>query len=263
VLELYHDPISASSQKVRLVLAELGLEWTDHRISLLAGGQHAPEFRAVNPRGEVPVLVHDGWTLTESSAISEYLVETFAPQSLVPDSARGRAEMRYWVYRVSDQLYEACGVLSYAIAVRPIQLSQPREDVLATIAKMPDAAKRQRRREVFEEGLDSQHFSEALRRHREMLREIERQLARGPWLAGGAYSLAETTAIPYLVRMDHLSMGPLIEELAHVSRWYAAARARPSFDTAITALAPPGILELSKKAGDAAWPRVQKILAES
>jgi glutathione S-transferase len=66
MLELYHDPVSASSQKVRLVLAELDLDWADHRISLLAGEQHAPQYRAINPRGEVPALVHDGWILAES-----------------------------------------------------------------------------------------------------------------------------------------------------------------------------------------------------
>ena len=58
MLELYHDPISASSQKVRLVLAELELDWSDKRVNLLAGEQHSSEYRAINARGEVPTLVH-------------------------------------------------------------------------------------------------------------------------------------------------------------------------------------------------------------
>ncbi len=54
MLELYHDPISASSQKVRLDLADLELDWSDKRVNLLAGEQHTSEYRAINARGECP-----------------------------------------------------------------------------------------------------------------------------------------------------------------------------------------------------------------
>jgi glutathione S-transferase len=262
MLELYHDPVSASSQKVRLVLAELGLDWKDHRISLLAGEQHSPQYRAVNPRGEVPALVHEGWILTESSVIGEYLVEAFAPGSLVPSDAKGRARVRHWMFRISDALYEACGVLSYAIAVRPIQLAQDRESVLASIAQMPDAVKRDRRRTIFEEGMESPHFPAALQRHIDMLRELDSQLAQHAWIVGPELSLADTTALPYVLRLENLSLWPLVEAFPHVVRWYAALCERPSFATAITDMVPAAIVELTRNAGSAAWPRARDILEE-
>jgi glutathione S-transferase len=262
MLELYHDPVSASSQKVRLVLAELDLDWADHRISLLAGEQHAPQYRAINPRGEVPALVHDGWILAESAAIDEYLVDVFGAGSLAPTDPKGRARMHHWMVRVSDAFYEACGVLSYAIAVRPIQLRQDRDSVLATIARMPDPGKRARRRAILEEGMESAHFAAALRSHVDMLRELDAELARHAWIAGPDLSLADTTALPYVLRLENLGLWPLVEPFPHVERWYGALCERPSFATAITDMIPAAIVEMTRKAGAASWPRARDILAE-
>jgi glutathione S-transferase len=65
MLELCHNNISVCAQKVRIVLAEKDVPWTNHHLSL-AGGEHlTPEFKALNPRGVVPVLVHDGNTIVE------------------------------------------------------------------------------------------------------------------------------------------------------------------------------------------------------
>jgi len=261
MLELYHDPISASSQKVRLVLAELQLDWTDRTVSLLAGEQHSEDYRAVNPRGEVPALVHDGWTLTESAIIAEYLVEAFAPGALVPAQAQQRARMRYWMHRVSNELHEGCGVLSYAIAVRPIQLTQDRDSILATIEQMPDPRKREIRRAVFEQGMDCDAVADALRRHVGILRELDAQLSGDPRIVGTELSLADLIAIPYVVRLENLSMWPFVEKFPNVVRWHAALTERPSFTTAVTDMAPDFIVEASRSAGDAAWPRVRELLA--
>ena len=170
--------------------------------------------------------------------------------------------MRYWMYRVSDQLHEACGVLSYAIVVRPIQLTQDRESVLASIDRMPDPVKLERRRAIFEQGMDSLHFPVALRRHVEMLREIDAQLEHEPWIAGPDLTLADTTALPYVVRLEYLSMWPLVAQFPHVERWYSALKERPSFATAITDIVPEFIVEASRSAGAAAWPGIRDVLAQ-
>lgn len=262
MLELYHDPISASSQKVRLVLAELELDWSDKRVNLLAGEQHTSEYRAINARGEVPTLVHGTWTLTESSVINEYLAEAFPKPGLVPDDAKSRASMRYWVYRISDQLHEACGVLSYAVAVRPMQLLRPREEVLSTIDKMPDPVKRSRRRTAFEVGIQSAEFADGLRRHVAMLREADDCLSRHPWLIGSEFTIADATLLPYVIRLDHLGMSALVERSLNVTRWYEACSERPSFGSAIVQMMPDPILQATRKAGEAAWPEVTAILSQ-
>jgi len=69
MLELYHNNISVCAQKVRVVLAEKSLPWTNHHVSLARGEQLTRQFKTMNPRGVVPVLVHDGNTIVESSVI--------------------------------------------------------------------------------------------------------------------------------------------------------------------------------------------------
>ena len=73
MLELYHAEPVANSMKVLLCLKEKGIEFTSHYVDLLRFEQHQPEFVAINPNGQVPVLVHDGATITESTVINEYL----------------------------------------------------------------------------------------------------------------------------------------------------------------------------------------------
>jgi hypothetical protein len=73
MLELYHAHRSTCSQKVRICLAELGLEFRSRPINLIAGEQLTPAYLAVNPNGVVPALMHDGAAILESSVICEYL----------------------------------------------------------------------------------------------------------------------------------------------------------------------------------------------
>ena len=65
MLELYHNNISVCAQKVRIVLAEKNLPWTNHHLSLAKGDQLTAEFKKMNPRGVVPVLLHEGNIVVE------------------------------------------------------------------------------------------------------------------------------------------------------------------------------------------------------
>ena len=96
-LELYHHGSSACAAKVRFVLAEKELEWTSHYVDILRGEQFAPEFLALNPKAVVPVLVHEGAVIRESTVICEYAEEAFpeTPRLMPPDPVL-RAEVRIW-----------------------------------------------------------------------------------------------------------------------------------------------------------------------
>jgi glutathione S-transferase len=94
MLELYHNNVSVCAQKVRIVLAEKDVPWTNHHLSLAKGEHLTSEFRAMNPRGVVPVLVHDGNTIVESSVICAYLDEVFPNPPLSPKTPLERATMR-------------------------------------------------------------------------------------------------------------------------------------------------------------------------
>src|SRR5262245_37532146 len=87
---LYHSPYSTCSQKVRLVLAEKGIDFTSREISFARDEQRSPEYLKINPNGVVPTLVHDGEPMTDSSCIMEYLDEVAPDPPLSPPSALGR-----------------------------------------------------------------------------------------------------------------------------------------------------------------------------
>ena len=84
MLELYHHGSSVCAAKVRLALAEKGLEWTGHYLDILKGDQFAPEYLKLNPKAVVPTLEHGGRVITESTVICEYLDEVFPEPPPVP-----------------------------------------------------------------------------------------------------------------------------------------------------------------------------------
>ncbi len=88
MIELYHSNWSICAQKVRLVLAEKGIEAVEHHLDLRASDQQSPEYLKINPKGYVPTLVHDGRSVIESAVICEYLVEVLSRHGS-PGSRRG------------------------------------------------------------------------------------------------------------------------------------------------------------------------------
>jgi glutathione S-transferase len=69
--------MSPCAQKVRLVLAEKGLEWTGQHIDLPQKENLQPWYLELNPLGVVPTLVHEDKPVIESSIICEYLEDKF------------------------------------------------------------------------------------------------------------------------------------------------------------------------------------------
>ncbi len=72
---LYDDVFSPYARKVRLALYEKGLPF--ERVRALHGDCNRTDFLDVNPRGEVPALVDDGFVVFDSTVICEYLDERY------------------------------------------------------------------------------------------------------------------------------------------------------------------------------------------
>jgi glutathione S-transferase len=260
-LELYHNGLSSCSQKVRLVLAEKGLDFVSHEINLVAGEQHTPEYARLNPHHVVPTLVHEGRALIESSLIDEYLEDAFPEPALRPADPAGRHAMRLWVKRIDEQVHPAAGVLTYAIGARTAFLSQPPAQREASIAAIPDPERRAARRSVVEHGVKAPEFAGALARFLDLLDAMEASLAPGAWLSGAGFGLADAAALPYVQRLEHLAMTPLLAATArpHVADWLARVKARPSYERAITDWAPAPIVALFRRQGEAVWADVEPL----
>jgi glutathione S-transferase len=80
---LYYSPGSAS-MAVHLALLELGVAHRLEKLDLAGGAQHAPEYRRLNPRGQVPTLVVDGKAYFESAALLLLLAERHPEAGLAP-----------------------------------------------------------------------------------------------------------------------------------------------------------------------------------
>ncbi|MEQ8231061.1 MAG: maleylacetoacetate isomerase [Gammaproteobacteria bacterium] len=90
-----HDYLrSASAYRVRIALALKGVSCARREVDLVAGAQHDPDFRALNPQGLVPVYSDEQLHLTQSLAIIEYLDERYPEPPLLPASLEQRARAR-------------------------------------------------------------------------------------------------------------------------------------------------------------------------
>jgi len=260
-LELYHNGLSSCSQKVRLVLAEKGLDFTSHEVNLVTGEQHASDYVKLNPNHVVPTLVHEGRVLIESSLISEYLDEAFAEPAMRPADAAGRHATRLWVKRIDDKVHPAAGVITYAIGARAAVMQQPEEEREANIAAIPDPGRRAARRSVIEHGVKAPEFGDALGRFLDLLDDMESALASSSWLTGERFGLADSCSLPYVLRLEHLAIAPPLaaETRPRVADWLARVKARPAFETAVAAWAPAPILAMFRAQGEAVWADVEPL----
>jgi len=250
-MRLYHNPISSCSQKVRMVLHEKGLAFDDTVLDLQKGEQFEPGYQALNPNAVVPTLEDQGSVMIESTLINEYLDDAYPDMPLKPASAVERHRMRLFCKTIDDALHPACGVITYAIGVRPGLLQRPRADIDALLAKIPNVARREARRSVIDQGVAAPVFHEAMRTHQIIFDQANALLRDQQWLAGSTFSLADCALMPYVVRIDHLSQGHEIDSREHLQRWYAAIQQRPAFTQAVTNWAPPALVASFRQAGDA------------
>lgn len=93
---LYVDANFASpyAMVVFVSLIEKGLDFDIESLDLAAHANHDPKFARASITRRVPTLVHDGFVLSESSAICEYVDETFEGTRLYPTDPRDRARAR-------------------------------------------------------------------------------------------------------------------------------------------------------------------------
>jgi glutathione S-transferase len=260
-LALYHNDMSSCAQKVRLVLAEKGLEWESRHLDLRAGEHQRDWYVKLNPRAVVPTLIDGDIVVPESNVINEYLDERFPDPPLKPAEPFGRARMRLWTKQLDEGVHDAgIAVLSFALAFRHQYLTRG-EAGQRMLESIPDPVKRERRRDVIENGLDSPYFRNAVARLLTLYRDMDATLAAGPWLAGERYSIADAAFTPYVVRLDHLDVMGLLDRTPRVADWYRRIKARPSFDDAIARWENSGYLDLMKRQGRENWPRIKEIAA--
>ncbi|MGE0256204.1 MAG: glutathione S-transferase family protein [Alphaproteobacteria bacterium] len=234
MLELYHASHSTCSQKVRLCLAEKGLDWVDRPISFDRRDHLDPEYLKLNPNGVVPTLVHDGVPLIESSVLVEYLDEVFPAPPLSPSGATGRARMRAWLRYIDEVPTVAVRVPSFTHVFAPMRFGRLTDADFAKHAeRLP--LRRQFYRKMSQKGFGEDEMDNALRQIRQTAERIAAavEATGGPYVMGKRLTLPDITLTPSIERMADLGYAWLWErDLPATVAWRAAIRARPSFETA-------------------------------
>ena len=260
MLELYHSVNSVCAQKVRVALAEKGLEYREHLMTL-RGDQFDPAYMKLNPNAVVPTLIHDGRPVIESSVVLYYLDEAFPAPPLMPRDPHQRARVRIVNKLIDEYVHNSCTILTFATAFRPWFAGLTGEQIDQRLARSPSKKRTEYKRDVALHGLDSKFAREALEHHEKLLDLIDE--AGGAWLAGSEFSLADIAVIPYILRLDLLRLSRLWDERPGVASWYKRALARPSVRKEIVERMTPEDHAPFKnlEAQPDPWPKVSAILS--
>jgi len=206
-MKLYDCTTAPSARRVRIFLAEKGVDIPTVQVDLRAGEHLRPAYRAINPDCTVPCLeLDDGTAIAESVAICQYIEEIHPEPPLMGVDARDRALVTMWNRRA-----EFDGFLAVAEAFR--NSSKGFKDRAVTGAEnepqIPELAERGRRRVA------------------RFLAMLDRRLGESEFLAGPRYTIADITALAAVDFAGWMKVG-LAPDQANAQRWHAAVSARPS-----------------------------------
>jgi glutathione S-transferase len=262
-LLLYHHGTSACAAKVRFALAEKHLAWDGVYIDILAGEQFKPAYLAINPKGVVPALDHDGHIITESTIICEYLEDKFSVQPLMPEDPLARVQVRYWTKAVDEELHPACSALTYVVSHRHTILRNgvgSFEDFLA--AGSEGRAVRELKWRWLQDGLAAPGAVDKIKLYLAYLDKMENALAQSRWLTGAVFTLADVAMAPYLNRLAALAMNEVWEggRLPRVTDWFNRIQERPAFQTAIRDWVPTALRDEMYANGLRTWPQINQLL---
>lgn len=287
--ELYHNALSLCSMKVRVCLAELGIDYTSHPIDLIETGAYEnirPAFLAVNPGGTVPVLVHDGHPVYESHEQIRYAADHAPPGSprLVPEAPLLREEMERWIDRSSitgDPLEHGDESAGNAVPGLTTPLFAAMVDRIATWKILEGLLFHfdKRRPLIFLvfKGVGLARFGrippavQILARSRKQmgvhLDDLEKRLsAGGPWILGETFSLADVSWLVIFERLAQVDMTDVFlqhDRRPECTAYWARLKARPSYRAAILEQSHPTVVRGTQRIRDAkaADPALEAILA--
>lgn len=207
-MKLYDAPWAPSPRRVRIYLAEKGIEVPRETIDLRRGEQLDDPYLRINPRGAVPALeLDDGEVLCESAAICRYFEALHPEPPLFGTTPIEIGRITSWTRRIEGDGYAAVVyVLRNSV---PAFADRAEAGKWPTLPQIPELATRG--------GVMWRAFVDA----------FDQRLGDSEWVAGDGYSFADITA---LVTVDFAARAklPLPDDAGNVRRWHAAASARPS-----------------------------------
>lgn len=228
MIELWHEWNSVHSFKVRIVLAEKRLAWSDHTVELLRFEHLLPEYLKLNPDGVVPTLVHDGRAVFDSSIICEYLDEVFPDPPLKPANLVARAAMRRWPKYHDEIVHAALRNASFQLLYKPYLAAIPREELIERLRCHPHPDRTQKFLDAATMAIDGRVVRESIMSYEQIAKRIDAALGEHDWLSGDCFSLADVAMAPFAERIENLNMAFVWGGCARGAAWSRQILERPS-----------------------------------
>jgi glutathione S-transferase len=199
-MKLYDSKMAPNPRRVRIFLAEKGIQVPDDQVDLAKAQNRSPEFLKINPMGGVPVLqMDDGTNLAESVAICRYFEETHPEPPLMGVDARDKAEVEMWQRRMELNLFSTVAGC----------FRNTSEFFKGRIPQVPE-------------------YGEVCRQAAEKaFGMVDGFLADRKFIAGARYTIADITALVAVdfAKLIKLRISP---EQKNLARWHEAVSSRPS-----------------------------------
>lgn len=200
-MKLYGAPMPAPNpRRVRIFLAEKGVELPETPVNMMKREHKSPEFRAKNSLGQLPTLeLDDGTTVSETVAICRYFEETHPEPPLFGRSPLEKALVDQWVRRVEFAVMTPVGMFWRHAHPRTAALLKQFND-----------------------------FGESNREtYAGAQKWLNRELEGREFIALDSYSMADICLLSTVDFADWIGL-PLLDEFEHLKAWHARVTARPS-----------------------------------
>ena len=199
---LLYNSVGPNPRVVRIFMAERGIELPKVEVDIMAGENRQAPFTAKNATATCPALeLDDGTTISEITAICEYLDETTPGTSLIGSNPKERAETRMWSRRIDLGILEPMtNGFRYSDGLRMFQ---------KRIHCIPAAAD------------DLKQIAQ------ENLTWLDGQIAGRTFICGGRLSLADILLFAFVDFFAGMRL-PINQENQNIVAWHARMKARPS-----------------------------------
>ena len=241
-VHLLHFMGSSCSQKLRIFLNLKGIPWHSHPVDLPANENFQPWFLGINPRGLVPVLVHDGAVHIESNDIIQYLEGRFPAPPLIPAGHESEVAA---LLKHEDDLHLDLRTLSFRFVFAPPGPPKPAAALesygangATTVRGAPDHEKQVQIefwQRAARDGFPDEQVRASALKFRAAFDALDRKLATQTYLMGEDLSVLD---IAWLIYEHRLSLAgyPFARLHPHVHAWAEKLRAMPDFAKEVTQL---------------------------
>lgn len=207
-MKLYDFALAPNPRRVRMFLAEKGIEVPTEQINTREAQQFSNEFQKINPRGTVPTLVLDnGTAITESVSICRYFEELHPEPSLFGSNAGEKAVIDMWNRRIEIECYGPAA----DVVRNSLEMFKDRAiaGLPSGVPQLPDLAARGRAS------------------YARFMDRLDPELGKSQFIAGNKFSVADITAF---IAMDFAKRGQLEvpADASNILRWQSEIASRPS-----------------------------------